>query len=120
MKFSSVLLFASAVVSALGAPAAPKSRVFKLKTADSSNGELNGFWLENSGNHASFATGGKVVEAYFADDGSRRLIVNGLDGTEDKAFLIPTTAASPVSNFVFADVAVAEVGSEITLLPPMR
>ncbi|KAG0640050.1 hypothetical protein HOY80DRAFT_37984 [Tuber brumale] len=109
MKFSSVLLFASTVVvSVLAVPAAARSRVFSLKTANSSNDKLNNFQVENFGNLASFNTSGQVVRAYFADDGSRRLIVNGLDGTEDNAFLIPGTPGSAVSNFVFADAAIAE------------
>ncbi|PWW77406.1 hypothetical protein C7212DRAFT_314147 [Tuber magnatum] len=106
MKFSSVLLFATSIVSALAAPAASRSRPFNLKTAGSSNNELNNFRVKNFGNHASFGAGEQDVRAYFADDGSRRLIVNGLDGTEDYAFLIPDTPGSPVSNFVFADTAV--------------
>ncbi|CAZ79455.1 unnamed protein product [Tuber melanosporum] len=108
MKFSSALPFASTLVSVLAVPAAARSRVFSLKTANSSNNELNNFWIENFGNHASFNTSGQVVKAYFADDGSRRLIVNGLDGTEDNVFLIPETPNSAVSNLVFADAAISE------------
>ncbi|CUS11970.1 unnamed protein product [Tuber aestivum] len=108
MKFSSVLLFASSLVGALAAPAASRSRVFHLKTANSPNSDLNGALVKNIGNHASLGTGGVDVRAYFADDGSRRLIVNGLDGTEDNAYLIPTTPGSAISNFVFADAAISE------------
>jgi len=129
MKFSTVLLFASAVVSALAAPAA-LCRIFRLKVtrpAIPRDLPVLSFWdeepwLKNLGNYAFFGiSGGKVVLACLADGGSRgRLIVNGLISTKDNALLIPVNPTSGIFNFALGGPAAAEVGSEMSFLPPLR
>jgi hypothetical protein len=106
MKFnvsSILLLLACAFVSALAAPSG--SGQFRLKATGTM---ATGQYLENKDNRGVLSQGGKVVEARIPPDGTKTLVVNGLDGTPDYAFLT-TSPGSKVWDIVFGDVSIPEV-----------
>lgn len=113
MKFSSILLAACTILTSLAAPqGTTKSRPFHLKCSSDTFPPTDGKYLRINKDGLgvlSVSDSELIVQAYLPDDGTRTLFVNGLDGTQDNAFLIPTEPGSLVSKLAFGDFAIPEV-----------